>query len=183
MAGSVTAPKIEVDVAACEYSEWRRFAPFHYLTAELNKAARTFAAYIDGAPVAFAGLLRRPVSKAQRTGQNLMGISRGVTLPDWQGIGLQFVLIDTVCAAYKAKGLRVNSYPAHPALIRSCDKSPNWSMIKRPGFAISQRGGTDKARRDGGWSQGVRPCATFSYIGPALPVDQATTLLRPYLKE
>ena len=111
-----------------------------------------------------------------------MGISRSVTLPDWQGLGLHFVLIDTVSAAYKTKGMRVNSYPSHPALIRARDRSPNWAMIKRPGFAISQRGGTDRARRNTDWQQGIRPCATFSYIGPALPEDQADSLLRPYLR-
>lgn len=119
-----------------------------------------------------------------------MGCSRLVTLPDWQGVGLAFVLIDAVAAAYKAVGKRVNCYPAHPALIRSYDRSQKWSMIGKPGFKMSQRGGTDKGRRillnadplGGHWNAGSRPCATFRYVGPAMGEADARSLLAPYLR-
>jgi hypothetical protein len=117
------------------------------LTADLNKAARTFAVYVDGVAVAFTAALWRPVSKTQRTGGNLMGLSRTVTHPDWQGLGLAMLLTDTVAAAYKAIGRRMHSYPAHPVYIRARDRSPNWALIGRPGFGRSQRGGTDRGRR------------------------------------
>lgn len=190
MAGRVTAPKIEIDIGACQYSEWRRFAPFHYLTAELNRSARTFAAYVNGEAVAFAGMLHRPVSRSKRgtPKQDLMGCSRLVTLPDWQGVGLAFALIDKVAAAYKAIGKRVHTYPAHPALIRSFDRSPLWALIGKPGFSMTQRGGTDKGRRAissnvvHGWNAGTRPCATFRYVGPVLDLGDAQRLLAPYLR-
>ena len=187
-------PRLDVEIAACPYETWGRFAPY--------KAARTFALFVDGEPVAFAGVLHRPVSKPGRTGQNLMGLSRLVTLPDWQGLGLAFVLADTLGAAYKSIGRRFNTYPAHPALIRSFDRSPRYSMIARPGFALTQRGGTDRGRRRAapavssvqtgsqasrrevptaeGWAAGSRPCATFRYVGPPLDVDAARELLRVY---
>lgn len=190
MAGRVTAPKIEIEIAACEYSEWRRFAPFHYLSSSLHKAARTFAVYVNGEAVAFCGIMARPVSRSQRTGQNLSGVSRVVTLPDWQGLGLAYVLTDAIGAAYKAIGRRLNNYPAHPAYIRSMDRSPNWAMIGKPGYSMSQRGGTDKGRRKvldkqawgAGWNAGSRPNATFRYVGPAMELDQAHLLLKPYLR-
>lgn len=177
-------PRVDVEVAACEYSVWGGFAPFHYLTAELNRAARTFAVFVGGRPVAFAGVLHRPVSRAERTGQNLMGLSRLVTLPDWQGLGLAFVLADALGAAYAGIGRRFHSYPAHPALIRSFDRSSSWALIGRPGFAGSQRGGTDRGRRAPGsaesWKAGSRPCATFRYVGPVLPIEDARALLGVY---
>ncbi len=184
-------PQLEVEIGACGFAEWGRFAPFHYLTADLHRAARTFCLWVDGTPAAFAGVLTRPVSRSKRTGQNLMGLSRLVTLPDWQGLGLAFVLTDTVAGAYKAVGRRFNTYPAHPALIRSFDRSKNYSMIGKPGFSMSQRGGTDKGRRilatadplGGQWNAGSRPCATFRYIGPALDDRDARQLLGPYLRE
>lgn len=116
-----------------------------------------------------------------------MGISRVVTLPDWQGLGLAFALIDTVGGAYKAVGKRLNNYPAHPAFIRAHDRSKAWQLIGRPGFKMSQRGGTDKGRRNmaenmSGWNAGSRPCATFRYIGPALELEHARQLLGPYLR-
>lgn len=192
MAGRVTAPKIDLEIAACEYAEWRRFAPFHYLTRDLNRAARCFAAYVDHQPVAFAGILHRPVSRSWRTGQNLMGVSRVVTLPDWQGLGIAFTLIDTIGGAYKAIGRRLNNYPTHPSFVRSSDRSPHWALIARPGFSMSQRGGTDLARRGGTtaaavpimkWRAGTRPCATFRYVGPALHDQEARLLLRPYIRD
>jgi GNAT superfamily N-acetyltransferase len=146
---------------------------------------------VDGAPVAFLGALHRPISRSRRgvPDQNLMGYSRIVTLPDWQGLGIAFVIMDTVAAAYKSIGKRVNSYPAHPSLIRSFDRSPSWSMIARPGFSMTQRGGTDRGRRAlsenkivGGWNAGSRPCATFRYVGPELAAPEARALLRPYLR-
>jgi GNAT superfamily N-acetyltransferase len=184
---TVARPDLEAVIGACDYDLWRLFAPYHYLTAELNRAARTFALWVDDRPIGFAGILHRPVSRAQRTGQNLMGLSRLVTLPDWQGLGAAFVLADTLGAAYAAYRRRFNTYPAHPALIRSFDRSPNYQMIARPGFSMSQRGGTDKARRrmqslsiGPTWSSGSRPCATFRYIGPALDHGCAEALLSVY---
>lgn len=182
-------PKIDVEIGACEFAEWKRFAPYHYLTADLNRTARTFCLWVDGTPAAFGGVLHRPVSRSQRTGQNLLGLSRLVTLPDWQGLGLAFVLTDTVAGAYKAVGRRFNTYPAHPALIRSFDRSESYAMIGRPGFSMTQRGGTDKGRRAmasssvGNWNAGSRPCATFRYVGPALDDRDARQVLGPYLRE
>jgi hypothetical protein len=88
-----------------------------------------------------------------------------VTLPDWQGLGLAFVLNDTLSAAYKAVGYRMNMYPAHPPYIRSFDRSPNWTMRKRPGKYAALSSGSDKDVSAGNF--GGRPNATFEYVGPA----------------
>lgn len=135
---------------------------------------------VDHEPVAFLGVLFRPVSKAQRTGQNLMAVSRVVTLPDWQGCGLAFALIDTVAGAYKAVGRRMNNYPAHPGFIRSHDRSPNWALVGKPGYAPTSNRSRGNAGRVNKIGKG-RPSAVFTYTGPALPVDQARRLLAPYL--
>lgn len=179
------------------YGAWQLFAPFHYLTANLHRGARCFAAFVDGEPVAFAGLMARPHPKVK----DIMGVSRLVTLPDWQGLGLAFVLVDTLGAAYKAVGKRLHTYPAHPALIHGFDRSDQWSLKQRPGFQGS--GGTvlpsgHPSRGVGGntrgikhgpnaqlasdWRHGSRPCAVFAYAGPALPKTDARRLLAPYLK-
>jgi len=42
-------------------------------------------------------------------------MSRLVTLPDYQGLGLAFALADRRGAAYKALGRQFHAYPAHPA--------------------------------------------------------------------
>ena len=173
--GLLRRPKIEGEIKRCEYGLWKIFAPYHYLTAELNKSARCYALFVESRPVAFAGVLHRP--NWRKKGQNIKGISRIVTLPDWQGIGLSPILATTLGAAYRATGWRLRSYPAHPALIRVADKSKEWMMVKKPGYIqkinkknINQK--TSKSMRNVS-----RPGAVFEYCGPAMNKDDAIKLL------
>lgn len=177
-------PKVNVEVRSVPYSTWSLFAPFHYLTSDLHKAARCYVAFVNDEPTAFAGVLHRPHPKVN----DIMGVSRIVTLPDWQGLGIAFVLLDTIGAAYKTVGKRLRGYPAHPALIRSMDRSPVWTLKQKPGYggaATPRKGATyDKTtmRKSGNskgvthgpnaqiveaWRHGSRPCAVFEYVGPA----------------
>ena len=161
-------PEIRIEVARVPYEAWRLFAPFHYLTAELNKAARCYGLWANGELASFVGVLHRPHPRAK----NIKGVSRVVTLPDWQGLGLAFVLIDTIGAAYKSLGFRVRNYPAHPSFIRAA-RTTEWRCVKKPGTYLADnahRGprSTVKSR--------VRPCATFEYIGPAMDKQEAERL-------
>jgi hypothetical protein len=164
-------PRVEVTVSQVDYSAWKLFAPYHYLTSELNRAARCFVAFVGDEPVAFAGVLHRPHAKTK----NIKGLSRIVTLPDWQGLGLAFVLTDTVAAAYRAQGMLFHTYPAHPALIRSFDKSPKWRLRKAPGIIGHHPGPNSDVGSS--WHGGNRPNAVFSYVGEALSTADATRLL------
>jgi len=163
-------PEVVVEIARVDYSYWSRFAPFHYLSADLNRAAACFCLFIDEQPVAFAGVLHRP----HHTVRNLKGVSRVVTLPDWQGLGLAFVLLDALGAAYKATGVVFHMYPAHPVLVRSFDRSSKWVMRRKPGYAGTKRGRSTLE----GWPQGRRPCAVFRYVGPA---ETSTTSAAAFL--
>lgn len=165
-------PRVDCVVSPVDYTAWRTFAPFHYLSATLNKAARCFGLFVDGQCVAFTATLPRP----HPTTKNIWGLSRTVTLPDWQGLGLAFVLCDTVGAAYKAIGRRLRSYPAHPAFIRSRDRSPNWALREKPGLRMGGvvKGPNSQIRE---WRAGSRPCAVFEYVGPAASREDAVRLL------
>ena len=132
-------------------------------------------------------MLTRPIS-AKSAVQNLRGISRIVTLPDWQGVGLAFLLADTIGAAYKTLGYRLNNYPAHPSYIRANDRSRSWALVTRPN-GMTARGSTKAGRQRllrreqlGGWNAGSRPCAVFRYVGPAMAESDARALLGPYLR-
>lgn len=167
-------PPVDVTISPVPYAAWSLFAPFHYLTAELNRAARCYVLFVGDEPAAFAGVLYRPHSKVA----DIFGISRLVTLPDWQGLGLAFVLADALGAAFTAAGQRLHTYPAHPALIHSFDRSPLWSMKQRPG--MSGRGSVNRGPRakiSAEWRAGSRPCAMFEYAGPRGDVDDAKRLL------
>ena len=162
-------PAVECVIGRVPYTAWAMFAPYHYLTADLNRAARCFGLWANGRLAAFAGALYRP----HPTAQNVMGLSRLVTLPDFQGLGLAFVLADAVGSAYRALGKRWRSYPAHPALVRAFDRSTNWRLEKRPGVFGTRASETSSAPTV---SKG-RPCAVFEYVGRAMERAQAEALV------
>jgi GNAT superfamily N-acetyltransferase len=160
-------PKLHCEVAPLPYEAWGTFAPFHYLTADLNRAARCYGLWCNGTLACFAGVLHRPHPKAK----NIKGLSRLVTLPDWQGLGLAFVLSETLGAAHSALGFRFRNYPAHPAFVRAY-RSPPWVMVKRPGTMSPRSAGIM------GW-KGERPCAVFEYRGAAMAEADARALVIP----
>lgn len=156
-------PGLNIEIARVDFSAWKLFAPYHYLTAELHKAANCYVLFVEGYPASFAGVLHRPHPIAM----NIKGLSRGVTLPDFQGLGLAFVLFDTLGAAHRAVGNRLRLYPAHPSFVRAADRSPNWVMKKQPGqfskFNANNGGTKSESFRFGG-----RPNAVFEFCGPAM---------------
>jgi len=174
-------PELPIEIARVAHPAWRLFAPYHYLTASLHRAANCFVLFVDGEPAAFAGVLHRPHPKTR----NLKGISRLVTLPDWQGLGLAFVLVDVLGAAHKAMGYRLHTYPAHPALIHGFDRSKRWAMTKRPGFNAPGRwavaAGASKRERSH-LPRSARPCATFAYAAAGMDRTEAAKLtgLQPF---
>jgi ABC-type lipoprotein export system ATPase subunit len=162
-------PALEAEIRRVPYDYWRLFAPYHYLTAELNPAARSFCLFVEGQPVAFAGVLHRPHAKAK----NIKGLSRLVTLPDWQGLGLAMILAKSLGAAFRAANYRFRTYPAHPSLIRSfAHQKDDWSMEKRGGDFSPARSCSSQVGGFGG-----RPCAVFEYTGPQMDEAAARNLL------
>ena len=165
-------PLVDVEIARVDHSAWKLFAPFHYLTAELHRAAACYVAFVNGQPAAFQGILHRPHPKTD----NIKASSRGVTLPDYQGLGLIFLMVDTLGAAHAAIGNRFRTYPAHPPLVRSFDRSRLWRLEKKPGTfspaisstsslgVLSQSDFPGATRRN----MGSRPCAVFEYCGPPM---------------
>lgn len=165
-------PGIDTAISPVGYDAWHTFAPFHYMSHELHRAARCFVLFVGETrtPAAFVGVLHRP---SNRQFSRVVGVSRVVTLPDWQGLGLAFVLVDAVAAAYKARGWTFNNYPAHPAYIHACDRSPKWRLTRRPG-ARSMQHGPRATIAGASWRQGTRINATFRYVGPP---DEAAALV------
>lgn len=167
-------PSLNVEIARVDHAAWKLFAPFHYLTGDLHKAAACYVLFVEGSPASFAGVLHRPHSKVD----DIKGLSRLVTLPDYQGLGLAMILADALGAAHKAIGNRFHTYPAHPSLVRSFDRSKNWAMHKKPGqFSPSIGKSSNIVGASGKMRMGGRPCAVFQYSGDAMPRDQAAAML------
>jgi ABC-type lipoprotein export system ATPase subunit len=114
------------------------------------------------------GVLYRPHPRVS----DIYGFTRMVTLPDFQGLGLAFVLACKVASAYKALGKRLHSYPNHPAWIRSYQRSSDWIQVKQSGTFSPQRGSTSSVSGFGG-----RRCAVFMYVGPEMNKEEAERLV------
>lgn len=163
-------PKLVGHVHRTPYATWSLFAPYHYLTADLVRSARCFVVSVDSRPVSFIGAMHFPHPKVG----DIMRVSRAVTLPDWQGLGLFFQLSETVGSAYKAVDRRLRIYPAHAAFIRSCERSTAWRKCAEAGYTSvpstkSRSASVSPARR---MVSGARPCAVFEYCGPAMSSKQ-----------
>lgn len=162
-------PDLRVAIGRVGYHAWRVFAPFHYLTAELNRVAKCFCLFVDERPACFAATLHRPHALTDR----IEGLSRIVTLPDWQGLGLAFVLSDALGSAFRGIGKEFHTYPAHPALIRGYDKSSKYALVKKPGKYSRRMGDTTSITG----KFGGRPCAVFRYVGDAMQASEARAFL------
>jgi len=160
-------PAIEVTMEKVVHESWRLFAPFHYMSHELHTAAQCYCLFIDDAPAVIGAMLHRP----HRLVSDIWGLSRIVTLPDFQGMGLAFVLMDRLAEAFSACGKRFHAYPAHPALINSFKRSPNYKMVHDAGFRTPNaryiKGTAHKGLGVAG-KFGGRPCAVFQYVGPKM---------------
>lgn len=167
-------PELPVTICRVPHSTWELFAPYHYMSRELSSMARCYGLFVKDRIAVFCGVMFRPISQGRKS-HKIFGISRVVTLPDWQGLGLAPLLDDTLGAVYKRVGCRFRNYPAHPAFIRMHLKSKNWRMIKKPGRFESKT--SNSSTMVGRQNVGGRPNAVFEYVGPAADRAVAERLL------
>lgn len=158
-------PTIDVTIQRVKYEAWEIFSRYHYLTADLHKAARCFGLFIGDNLVSFAGVLHR-------AGSTIKGLSRLVTLPDYQGLGFAMILTENIASAYLSLGFGFNTYPAHPSLVQSFAKSPFWKQEKKAGIFSNISTGSRGA------AFGGRPNAVFSYQGPKMDRIEAMRLVQ-----
>lgn len=148
-------PPIELAVVRCHSRAWRLFARHHYLSGRLNPSAQCFLALWHDEPVAFCATL--PLVAARRRRR----ISRLVTLPDYQGVGIGTALLEAVAEMHRAQGYRVNITAGHPAVIAHCRRSPCWRAV-----SVKKTGSGRMDRFVPGYrgSQG-RAVVSFEYVG------------------
>lgn len=116
-------PRIDLEIFRCRSRAWRLFARHHYLSGSLSPAAQCFLALWEKVPVAFCATVPLIAKK------NRFRISRVVTLPDYQGVGIGTALMETVAELHRRQGHRVNCTASHPAVIAHWRKSPHWRAI------------------------------------------------------
>lgn len=150
-------PNIELELTRCPQRAWRRFASHHYLSGSLSRGARCFLASWRGEPVAFCATVAMIGQRRARR------VSRIVTLPDYQGLGIGVALIEAVAELNFAEDYRVMLTASHPAVVGHCRRAAQWRATgvrdcgKRPSRG-AYRGASGRAT------------ASFEYVGPAANV-------------
>jgi len=56
-------------------------------------------------------------------------VSRIVTLPDYQGIGIGSTFLDTLAGLYVEQGFRFSITASHPSMLSHCKRSEHWKAI------------------------------------------------------
>ena len=148
-------PPVELQLVRCRRSAWPMFARHHYLSGQLSRYARCFLALWQGNPVCFVATLSMVGRKDH------WRISRIVTLPDYQGIGIGMAVTEAVADLHRGEGKRINVTASHPALINHCRRSPRWRAVNvsRPG----ERRGKHFAKNYR--SAAGRAVVSFEYVG------------------
>jgi ABC-type lipoprotein export system ATPase subunit len=162
-------PQITVSIQPVPNSYWNIFSKYHYLSHSLHKASRSYAAFINGRPVAFTAVMHMPHPTGTKWKEH-----RTVCLPDFQGIGIGNALSNFIAACHSGvRGRSYTSVTANPAMVAYRARSPLWYMSRKPG--LNEGSIRTKKNPKGGKAihsfrqsfQANRITASFRYIGPA----------------
>jgi GNAT superfamily N-acetyltransferase len=148
-------PPLRVEVHRAGRAAWQMFSRHHYLTGSLAPGARCYVASYGEQPVAFCATL------AQVGHRRTWRITRLVTLPDYQGIGVGSRLMECVADIHLANAERLLLTSSHPAMLAHCERSPRWRLNR-----VRRHGSRPQPVRNG-WYRGSwgRATASFEYLG------------------
>jgi GNAT superfamily N-acetyltransferase len=116
-------PAITLELVRCHRDAWRLFARHHYLSGELAPTARCYLAAWNGEPVAFCATIPA-IGRRYR-----WRITRLVTLPDYQGIGIGLRVAEAVAELHREQSHRITIAASHPSVVLHCRRSPLWRAI------------------------------------------------------
>lgn len=136
-------PRLALEVRAGTRELWPHFAPHHYLTGRLHRAANCYAGLVDGRPAAFCATLPNAGRRAWRR------VTRLVVHPDYQGLGIGVALLGAIAQHEAADGPRVSIVTGHPALVASLSRSPHWRELYRRAHRHPHRGLAHQAAEGG----------------------------------
>jgi ABC-type lipoprotein export system ATPase subunit/GNAT superfamily N-acetyltransferase len=151
----LTRPKIKLEIFRCRYETWKIFKQHHYLSEDLNPACFSYVMLWNDKPVSFMAILPFPGVGDAKTRR----ISRIVTLPDYQGLGIGKAIVDYFSALYWKVGSQMYIRTINPALGISLTKDKkNW----QPTLSNMK---ADFAKDTSGRKLLNRPSYSFKYIG------------------
>lgn len=154
--GRLRRPSIELRVVRAPQASWQWFARHHYLSGELSRGATCYVALWNEAPVAFCGVVGALGKRKHKR------VTRLVTLPDYQGLGIGTRLLEYVGDRVLEASERYSITTSHPSLRAYLQQSQRWLRKRtRRSFRPSRQTMRDAEVRD---SYG-RVVTSFEYLG------------------
>ena len=125
-------PPIRLAIVRAKRDAWRLFARHHYLSGSICAMAECFLGLWNDMPVSFCGLTGVYGKKGQKR------VTRLVTLPDYQGVGIGGAMLRGVAALERDCGFVTRVTTSHPAMIAHLKGNPDWSVtaVAKQGRAI-----------------------------------------------
>lgn len=120
-------PQLDLTIYPCDYSLWGYFAPYHYLTGNINRSAHCYVGIWEGQLVAFNSAITAPNGNYK----NAYRGHRLVVHPDYQGFGFGPKISEAVAQHYVDNGKRYFAKTAHPRLGGYRDSSPLWKPTSK----------------------------------------------------
>lgn len=154
-------PKIELEIVAADKKSWPVFAKFHYLSATLHPLAQCFIAFWNETPVAFCATLPTMGVKKRRR------VTRLVTLPDFQGVGIGTAFLETLGDYHRDRGLRFGIASTHPAIVNHCKRSIYWKAI-----SVKKTGSGGRQFGENYAGSTGRAIVSFEYLGRTQPAPR-----------
>ena len=159
-------PKIELQVFRCRYETWNIFKQHHYLSQDLNKAAKCFVLLMNDKPVGFIAILPMPSG----TIKNAFRVSRLVILPDFQGLGIGLKILNTFGSMYKKDNKTLYIKTSNPSLFKGMERNKDNFLLTNQNNNIEQIKNTNKKLIAEGKDNGMKLrkesiTKSYKYIG------------------
>jgi ABC-type lipoprotein export system ATPase subunit/GNAT superfamily N-acetyltransferase len=154
---SFRRPPIDLDIEPVHRSAWKIFREHHYLDNSISDASHCYVAYWDGRPVAFVGVLHHP----HPHDSTIKRVTRFVTLPPYQGLGIGTAVLNAVCQHYRDQGNRILIITSHPGLMQALNGDEAWRCARGYSRSSKHTGPKQSLSRTGSHR---RKTATFEFV-------------------
>lgn len=160
---------MRLQLQRCPHYHFDSFKRHHYLSEGISKSCWCWELSLNGRTIGFHSVIAH--LGVPGSGEGSSGASREhrvVIEPDHQGIGLGWMLTETVAAQLTSKGRRYASITMHPSLGGCRDRSPRWRPTARNHKADKDEACTDvpgrsAAQQAGTWAPTTRDKPRVSY--------------------
>lgn len=165
-------PSIDLEIFRCRYETWKVFKQHHYLTQELNAAAKCFCFTWNDKPIGFIAILPLPSG----TISDAFRVSRLVILPDYQGLSIGIKILNIFGAMYKSIGKSLYIKTSNPSLFNGMkNNQSNWKLVTENNN-ISQIKKTNEKLIEQGKDNGLKLrkesiTKSYKYIGEQSKLD------------